>query len=145
MDDLIYKSMHQHQKMIEERDQIDVNHPEIGSPLRRPIRSISTAMAAAAVEASVGDRRTVGMRWQRWGVAGGGGIGDPMSGGRGRKKEKRSGQKFQRVNSRMQDIGRPRFGASARWFSVPRAEPNAAHNFVCGFDMFTVTDQHAEP
>jgi hypothetical protein len=61
------------------------------------------------------------------------------------KMEKRSGQKFQRVNSRMQDIGCPRFGASARWFSVLRAEPNASHNFFYGFDMFTVTDQHANP
>jgi hypothetical protein len=82
MDDLIYKSMHQHRKRMEELDQIVVNRPEIGSPLWRPIRSIPTAMAAAAVEASTGDRRTVGMRWQRWGVAGGGGIGDPLSGGR---------------------------------------------------------------
>jgi hypothetical protein len=144
MDDLIYKSVHQHQKMMEELDQIDANRPEIGSPSWRPIWSIPMAMAAAAVEASARDRRTVGMRWQRWGVAGGGGIGDPMSGCREWKKEKRSGQKFQRVSSRMQDIGRPRFGASARWFSFPRAELNAAHNFFYGFDMFTVTDQHAE-
>jgi hypothetical protein len=62
-------------------------------------------------------------------MAGGGGIGYPMSDGREWKKEKRSGQKYQRVNSRMQDIGRPRFGASAQWFSLPRAEPNATHNF----------------
>jgi hypothetical protein len=52
MDDLIYKSMHQHRKMTEELDQIDANRPEIGSPLWRPIWSIPTAMAAAAVEAS---------------------------------------------------------------------------------------------
>jgi hypothetical protein len=104
--------------MTEELDQMNANRPEIGSPLWRPTWSIPTTMAAAAVEASAGDRRMVRMRWQRWGVVGGGRIGDPMSGGREWEKEKRSGQKFQHVNSRMQDIGRPRFGASARWFSV---------------------------
>jgi hypothetical protein len=78
MDKLINKSTHQHQKRMEELDQIDANRPEIHSLLRHPICSIPAATAVVA--ASGGEQRKFGITRQRRGVSGGARIQDRTSG-----------------------------------------------------------------
>jgi hypothetical protein len=70
-------NLQKHALTPEKLDHIDVNLPQVDSPLQRPIRSIPTATAAA----SAGDLQTVGIRQQRRGMAGDGRIGDPRKGG----------------------------------------------------------------